>query len=440
MKKTYLAMSTLACLFGCGAAPETSDTVGAVSTDGEALTSNGTYTFGTAVHSGSCMDIAAASTADGAQVQEYACNGSAAQQFQPVALDSSYFKIVNVASGKCIDIAANGTANGTKVDQYTCNGTSAQAFKLVASGTGYTIVGKQSGKCLDIASAGTANGTKVDLYTCNGTNAQLWYANSATTTPPVTPPPTSGTKFVVYLDDYSGSWSTWATKIDFSKMTHLNLAFFTATTGNNWVESSGQSDASIKALVTKAHAAGVKVLASLGGGGGDTSVVNQYKNTANDDALVNNLDAMLTRLSLDGVDVDIEKESSSEVGTPYATFVSKVIAKLRPKGKLVTAAVAQYLQPYMPDATLKSFDFVNIMVYSTNTSDYTSAFNFYVGKGVARSQLTGGIISESNQHTSVSTTKSITAITKGYGGPMLWDLAEDNTGSSSVYAAIQSAL
>jgi hypothetical protein len=449
MKNTYLAISTLVCLVGCGAAPESTDTdnVGAVS-DGEALTSNGTYTFGTAVHSGSCMDIAAASTADGAQVQEYACNGSAAQSFQAVALDSTYFKIVNAASGKCIDIAANGTANGTKVDQYACNGTSAQAFKFVASGTGYTIVGKQSGKCLDITSASSANGTKVDLYTCNGTSAQLWYANSVTSTPtpptqptpPSQPPSPSGTKLVVYIDDWTGSWSTWATKIDFTKMTHLNLAFFTATTSNNWQDSSGQSDASIKALVTKAHAAGVKVLASLGGGGGDSTVVNQYKNTANDDALVSNLDAMLTRLSLDGADIDIEKESTGEVGTLYGTFVSKVIAKLHPEGKLVTAAVAQYLQPYMPDATLQSFDFVNVMIYSTSTSDYTNQLNFYAGKGLAKSKITGGIISESDQHTSVSTTKAITAITKGYGGPMLWDLAEDSTGSASVYAAIQSSL
>jgi hypothetical protein len=444
--KTSLAISTLVFLVGCGATPSATDTDNVnVLNDGEALTSNATYTFGTAVHSGSCMDIAAAGTADGTQVQEYACNGTGAQEFQPVALDSTYFKIVNVTSGKCIDIAANATANGTKVDLYTCNGTSAQAFKFAPSGSGYTIVGKQSGKCLDITSASATNGTKVDLYTCNGTNAQLWFANSATATPPSNPPPpppppASGTKFVVYIDDWTGSWSSWATKIDFTKMTHLNLAFFTATTSNNWVDSSGQSDAAVKALVDKAHASGVKVLASLGGGGGDSTVVNQYQNSANDDALVSNLDALLTRLNLDGADIDIEKESTAEVGSLYGTFVSKVEAKLHPEGKLVTAAVAQYLAPYMPNATLLSFDFVNIMTYSTNTGDYTNDLAFFAGKGLPKSKLTAGIISESDQHTSVATTKAITSIAKGYGGPMLWDLAEDSTGSASVYGAIQSSL
>ncbi|HTA91653.1 MAG TPA: glycosyl hydrolase family 18 protein [Polyangiaceae bacterium] len=247
-------------------------------------------------------------------------------------------------------------------------------------------------------------------------------------------------KLVVYLDDWTNSYSSYANSIDFSKMTHLNLAFVTATTDNNWVDSSGQSDSDIKALVAKAHAAGVKVLASLGGGGGDTTVVNQYKTPSNDDALVSNLDSFLNNLNLDGADIDIEKESTAEVGDNYGTFVSKVVAKLHPEGKLVTAAVAQYLAPYMNDDTLHLFDFVNIMVYSTNTNDYTDAVNFYTGKNVPKTLLTLGIISESDQHTSVSTTKSIVDISKGYGGTMLWDLAEDATGQSSVYAAIQSEL
>jgi hypothetical protein len=57
-----------------------------------------------------------------------------------------------------------------------------------------------------------------------------------------------------------------------------------------------------------------------------------------------------------------------------------------------------------------------------------------------KTKLTLGVISESDQHTSVSTTKAITAIAKTYGGAMLWDLAEDSTGSSSVYKAIQDSL
>jgi len=247
-------------------------------------------------------------------------------------------------------------------------------------------------------------------------------------------------KFVVYLDDYTGSWTSWSTKIDFSKMTHLNLAFMGANNKNDWYSIDGQSDSDIKAVVAKAHAAGVKVLASLGGGGGDSTVVNQYKNPSNDDALVNNLDAFLNRLNIDGADIDIEKESKADVGDNYGTFVSKVVAKLHPEGKLVTAAVAQYLQPYMNDDTLHLFDFVNIMVYSSKVSDYQGELDYFTGKSVPKEKLTLGVISESGNHTSTSATTSIVALSKSYGGTMLWDLAEDSTGQASVYKAIQGSL
>jgi GH18 family chitinase len=244
-------------------------------------------------------------------------------------------------------------------------------------------------------------------------------------------------KLVVYLDDWSGGYGTWATKIDFTKMTALNLAFVEATTSNDWQFVDGQSDGDVQALVAAAHAAGVKVIASLGGGGTDTTVVNQYSNPANDDALVSNADAFLKRLNLDGADIDVEKESTGEVGNNYGTFVSKLIATLHPEGKVVTAAVAQYLQGYMNDDTLHSFDWVNIMTYSGNVSDYMNDASFYTGqKNMAPTQITLGI--ESGQGTSAATIQAITQMSKTYGGVMLWDLGTDQ--QASTYQAIQGSL
>ena len=150
------------------------------------------------------------------------------------------------------------------------------------------------------------------------------------------------------------------------------------------------------------------------------------------------MDAFLNRLNLDGADIDIEKESTGEVGNNYGTFVSKLIATLHPEGKLVTAAVAQYLQPYMNDDTLHSFDWVNIMTYSSNTSDYSNDANFYTGqKGMDPTKITLGIISASGQGTSASTIQAITQMSKMYGGVMLWDLASDSSGG---YQVIQGSL
>lgn len=36
--------------------------------------------------------------------------------------------LISVHSGKCLDISGNSTANGAKVQQWDCNGTTAQLF------------------------------------------------------------------------------------------------------------------------------------------------------------------------------------------------------------------------------------------------------------------------------------------------------------------------
>ncbi|GAA4580119.1 chitinase [Planotetraspora phitsanulokensis] len=75
--------------------------------------------------------------------------------------------------GKCVDVAAANSANGTQVQLYTCNGTAAQSWNVGTDGTIRAL-----GKCLDIAAANSANGTKVQIYDCNGSAAQRWTANS----------------------------------------------------------------------------------------------------------------------------------------------------------------------------------------------------------------------------------------------------------------------
>ena len=281
-------------------------------------------------------------------------------------------------------------------------------------------------------------------------------------------PPASDIKVIAYLPNYSGSYADWATKIDFSKMTHMNLAFASANGSNNW--DMGASDSDVAALVTAAHAAGVKVLASLGGGGGDQTVIAQFKDAGNVPPLVDNLDAFLKRLNLDGADIDIE--DPSQLGNDYSTFVDAVVAKLRPEGKLVTAAVAQYLQDNMSDHTLHELDFVNVMVYS-NYADSVTAMDYYANtKSVPKTQIVLGIgffgtdsggteysysdimKADSNawskdqtqvngntvNYTGVATTTKIAQYSKGFGGSMFWELSEDTTDSHSLWKAIQSTM
>jgi chitinase len=136
---------------------------------------DGTYTI-TSAFSGKCVDIASASTADSAQVQQYQCNGTGAQKFALKNMGSGWYRLLNTNSGKAIDIAAASTADGAKVQQYTDNGTLAQRFSIkpAADPTTFVITNENSGKCLDVADWSTNDGGKIQQWSCSGNVNQTY--------------------------------------------------------------------------------------------------------------------------------------------------------------------------------------------------------------------------------------------------------------------------
>jgi len=76
------------------------------------------------------LDVTDVSTADNAKIQTWTYGGGLNQQWQPVDEGAGYFHFVNRNSGKCLDVPAASTADGVQLVQYTCNGTGAQSFKL----------------------------------------------------------------------------------------------------------------------------------------------------------------------------------------------------------------------------------------------------------------------------------------------------------------------
>ena len=65
------------------------------------------------------------------------------------------------------------------------------------------------------------------------------------------------------------------------------------------------------------------------------------------------------------------------MGAPYADFIAKLITTMHADGKVVSCATAKYIQASMPEATLLSFDYISLMVYS-NLKDAQDALNFFV--------------------------------------------------------------
>jgi len=202
---------------------------------------------------------------------------------------------------------------------------------------------------------------------------------------------------VGYFPCYKGvGFSDYANKLDFRKMTHLNLAFGNPpkcegvcnSRSNMDFSIHGQTDADMTALVAAAHAAGVKVLISIGGGGGDQMIL-QFYNAGLSDALVASLDKYVKANNLDGVDLDIEDPSN--MGAPFAVFVTALVEKFHPQGRLVTAAVAKYLQDSMPDSALHQFDFINVMNYSSYNAAVTALQFYSVQKMVPKNKIVLGV-------------------------------------------------
>ncbi|MCO6011593.1 RICIN domain-containing protein [Actinoallomurus purpureus] len=83
-------------------------------------------------NSAQVLDVTNVSTADNAPIQTWTYGGGNNQQWQPVSEGGGYYHFVNRNSGKCLDVPAASTADGVQLVQYTCNGTAAQSYRLAA--------------------------------------------------------------------------------------------------------------------------------------------------------------------------------------------------------------------------------------------------------------------------------------------------------------------
>ena len=139
------------------------------------------YTIKTA-HSGKCVEIAGASVATGSQVQQNSCNPALKeQQWQPVALGSGYYKLVNLNSGKVLAVPGGNVNSLVDLAQGDDGGLKSQQWRLVAQGGGaYLLIAAHSGKCADVYGAAQADGTRLVQQDCGtGTNQRFYFLSIA---------------------------------------------------------------------------------------------------------------------------------------------------------------------------------------------------------------------------------------------------------------------
>jgi len=205
----------------------------------------------------------------------------------------------------------------------------------------------------------------------------------------------------------------------FGNYTQLDLAFVNPTPSGEVLGPGGLacspagngamvSDAQLRQLVSAAHRAGTKVVASLGGAtippcGGD------WRNLAAPEMrtkVVANLVAMVDRYELDGIDVDLEGELMTDIDRArnYTPFVNALAEQLHARSKVLTAATGSYPGGMIPDSSLPFFDLIGIMSYDQvgptwgekggEHSTYAQAekdLALWIGKGVPANRLALGV-------------------------------------------------
>jgi len=191
-------------------------------------------------------------------------------------------------------------------------------------------------------------------------------------------------------------------KIDYCKLTHLNLAF--ANPGSN-----GKliiNDFSGVVVRARNENSNIKIYISIGGGYLTDEQASIWSNSIdikdNRPVIINEIVNFVVDNSLDGVDVDLEWQY---VTSGYSDFVIELKSALSTKGKSMTAALPGTTKfDNITEEALQTFDFINIMAYdftgpwnptdSGQHSSYNNAvesINFWKNTGVSQSKLTLGV-------------------------------------------------
>ncbi len=282
---------------------------------------------------------------------------------------------------------------------------------------------------------------------------------------------------VGYIPDYSYNCIKNNT-LDWSALTHLNLAFVNPDSEGNMIDHFPAAD--LNMIVTKAHEKRVKVLAALGGGGGGNEYAGLIDTEEKMKAFCQKIMDYVTEHNLDGIDLDLELGQGSPLWTNYGAFVAELRSLLSAKNKLLTTAVSTWFSNDISTETLQSFDFVNIMAYDNEANGFEnhSSYEFaetmaahYAGRGVEKGKIVIGIpfygyprnggwgdaksfadilkqhpnawqsdyagTFSYNGHKTIALKCRLATV---YGGVMIWQLDHDATGTNSLLGVIKKNL
>ncbi|MET7739430.1 ricin-type beta-trefoil lectin domain protein [Streptomyces sp. NPDC005385] len=243
---------------------------------------------------GKCLDVASASSANGAAVQLYDCNGTAAQQWT-VGSDGTVR-----ALGKCLDVTGNSTANGARLQLWDCGGGANQKWAVTAA---RDLVNPQSNKCADVTGNTSANATPVQIWSCTGAANQKWTAPGGGTAP------SAPMAVAPYLYNGWGSPPNPATVMNATGVKWFTLAFVLSNGYCNpqWDGSRALTGGVDQQTVNTVRANGGDIIPSFGGYSG-----NKLESSCSSAGeLAAAYQKVINAYGLKAIDIDIEADAYS---------------------------------------------------------------------------------------------------------------------------------
>ena len=162
-------------------------------------------------------------------------------------------------------------------------------------------------------------------------------------------------------------------KIQYCKLTHLNIAFANPQTDGTIILPGNSGDLLKNVMDTaRSQNSNIKIYISIGGGYITDEMWNTYKNfLANPQdrpILIDKIVSYVIDNGFDGVDVDLEWKY---VTTGYSDFVIELRDALKEQSKGISAAYpSETRYSLITEEALNALDFINLMVY-----DYTGPWN-----------------------------------------------------------------
>jgi GH18 family chitinase len=274
-----------------------------------------------------------------------------------------------------------------------------------------------------------------------------------------------------------GYWPTWRTdtsKIQFTKLSHINYAF--ALPNDDGTLKPIENTQVLESLVEDGHANGVKVGLAVGGGAnGDNGFASLAANGDTRSTFVDALMDVVEQYNLDSIDLDWEYPDQGEQAENFILLASDVSQALHAEGKLLTAAVTHSDWPgSFSQETMTHFDFLNIMAYDVPGDHHSTyehaeeAFDHWLGAGLEKEKAVLGVPFYSNvewvyaaywkiieeypyawqndttggyAYNGISTIQHKTELAMDRGsGIMIWELSHDTTDETSLLSAIYNTI